>query len=387
MSQFDDLRRTEFAALNDGGIFLNSASIGPTPARSVAILAACNRDRARPGLWPVDRINTILDESRWLAGRLINAGEDEIALMPNTTTGLNIAAHALPLGAGDVVLTFDKEFPSVIAAWFGLRSKGVTLERLAPTPEGWPDEEALHQRLADPVVKAVCVSLTQFSNGYTVDLARLSRATRELGKWLIVDAIQGIGHVPVDVQATPVDFLACGAQKWLLSPWGAGFLYARRELCQRLEPTFAGWAAFQGTDDYTQLTAYNPNPWPDARRFELITLSVQDFAAMNASLGLLLGVGIDQVSAHCQSLHAPLLDWAQKSGGRITSPVGPRGSAIICVQPRGDLNAVYQRLIGAGVQCSLREGAIRLSPHLFNSTREMSDVAHLLDHPDRRKES
>ncbi len=260
MSEFEDLRRTEFAALNDGGVFLNSASVGPMPARSVAILAACNRDRARPGLWPVERINTILNESRWLAGRLINAGEDEIALMPNTTTGLNIAAHALPLGPGDVVLTFDKEFPSVITAWFGLRSKGVTLERLPPTPEGWPDEEALHQRLADPAVKAVCVSLTQFSNGYTIDLARLSRRTRDLGKWLIVDAIQAIGQVPVDVQATPVDFLACGAQKWLLSPWGTGFLHVRRELCQQFEPTFAGWAAFQGTDDYSQLTAYNPQP-------------------------------------------------------------------------------------------------------------------------------
>ncbi len=380
----DLLRQTEFAALDDGGIFLNSASIGPMPARSVAVLGACNRDRARPVMWPVDRINTILDESRWSAGRLVNAGEDEIALMPNTTTGLNIAAHALPLRPGDVVLTFDKEFPSVIAAWFGLRAKGVTLERLRPTPEGWPDEEALHQRLTDPAVKAVCVSLTQFSNGYTIDLARLSRATRERGKWLIVDAIQGIGHVPVDVQATPVDFLACGAQKWLLSPWGTGFLYVRRELCQKFEPTFAGWAAFQGTDDYTQLTAYNPDPWPDARRFELITLSVQDFAAMNASLGLLLGVGIDQVRAHCHALHAPLIDWAKSSGGRITSPVGPQGSAIICVQPHGDISTVYQRLMGAGVQCSLREGAIRLSPHLFNTAREMSHVAHLLDHPDRR---
>ena len=119
MSEFEDLRRTEFAALNDGGVFLNSASVGPMPARSVAILAACNRDRARPGLWPVERINTILNESRWLAGRLINAGEDEIALMPNTTTGLNIAAHALPLGPGDVVLTFDKEFPSVITPGSG----------------------------------------------------------------------------------------------------------------------------------------------------------------------------------------------------------------------------------------------------------------------------
>lgn len=378
LSDLGDLRRTEFSALNDGSIFLNSASVGPMPARSVAILAACNRDRSRPWMWPVERLNTILEESRWMAGRLINAATDEIALMPNTTTGLNVAAHALPLNSGDVVLTFDREFPSVISAFFGLKEKGVTLERLPPTVEGWPDEEALHRRLTDLDVKAVCVSLTQFSNGYTIDLARLSQATRTLGKWLIVDAIQGIGHVPVDVQATPVDFLACGAQKWLLSPWGTGFLYVRRELCQQLEPTFAGWAAFVGTDDYTRLTAYDQRPWPDARRFELLTFPVQDFAAMNASLGLLLSVGVETVSAHCRALHQPVIEWATRQGAKITSPAGERGSAILCIQPAGDVAEVYDRLMRNGVQSSLREGAIRLSPHLFTTSEEIERLVALL---------
>lgn len=367
----------EFAALDGQGTYLNSASIGPMPSRSVAVLAACNRDRARPGLWPVERLNTILSESRWLSARLINAAEDEIALMPNTTTGLNVAAHALPLGRGDVVLTFDGEFPSNIYPWLARGGEGIVLERLPRTTEGWPDEARLHERLADPSVKAVAVSLTQFANGYTLDLAALSRATRALGKWLVVDAIQAVGQVPIDVQATPVDFLACGAQKWLLSPWGTGFLYVRRELIGQFAPTFAGWAAFRGTDDYTQLTAYNPEPWPDARRFELITLPVQDFAAMNASVSLLLDVGIPAIAAHLQSLHAPVIEWADANGATVTSPVGPRGSGILCLRPRGDVAAAYQRLQSRGVMCSLREGAIRLSPHLFNTQTECSAVVEL----------
>ena len=375
---FDDLRRTEFAALNDGRVFLNSASIGPLPSRSVVALGACNRDRARPGLWPVDRINAILSESRWLAGRLINADEDEIALMPNTTTGLNVAARALPLTSGDVVLTFDREFPSNIYPWMSLASAGVALERLPVTPQGWPDEIRLLERLDDPRVRAVTVSLTQFSNGYTVDLAMLSRATRAAGKWLVVDAIQGVGQVVVDVKATPVDFLACGSQKWLLSPWGTGFLYVRRDLCTQLAPTFAGWAAFMGSDDYTRLTSYDPRPWPDARRFELLTFPVQDFAAMNASLSLILGIGIDAIVEHTRGLHRPLREWAVRTGGVITSPEGARGSAILCIQPRGDVAAAFTRLQRGGVQCSLREGSIRLSPHLFNTPDEMARVADQL---------
>ena len=378
MSRFEELRRTEFAALDGQGIFLNSASVGPMPSRSVAVLAACNRDRARPGLWPVERLNTILAEARWLSARLINAAEGEIALMPNTTTGLNVAARALPLGAGDVVLTFDGEFPSNIYPWLARRGEGIVLERIPRTAEGWPDEARLHERLGDPAVKAVMVSLTQFSNGYTLDLAALSRATRATGKWLVVDAIQAVGHVPIDVQATPVDFLACGAQKWLLSPWGTGFLYVRRELIGQFPPTFAGWAAFKGTDDYTNLTAYNPEPWPDARRFELITLPVQDFAAMNASVGLLLEVGIPAIAEHLRALHAPVIAWAQAQGATVTSAPAPHACGILCLRPRGDVVAAYQRLQAHGVMCSLREGSIRLSPHLFNTAAEVAAVGDLL---------
>jgi selenocysteine lyase/cysteine desulfurase len=211
-----------------------------------------------------------------------------------------------------------------------------------------------------------------------VDLAALSRATRERGVYLVVDAIQAVGQLPVDVQATPVDVLACGAQKWLLSPWGTGFLYVRRELCTTFEPTFAGWAAFLGTDDYTRLTAYDPRPWPDARRFELITLPVQDFAAMNASVGLLLQVGVEVVAEHLQALQAPMIAWAMEHGAKITSPTGATGSGILCLRTAGDVAKSYQKLQAAGVQCSLREGSIRLSPHLFNTAADLARVSELL---------
>ena len=374
-----DLRSTEFAALDREGIYLNSASIGPLPARSVAALAACNADRARPGTWGLDRINPILSGGRRRCARLINGDPDEIALMPNTTTGLNIAARALPLKSGDVVLTFDREFPANIYPWMRLGESGVVLERVPPAANGWPDEARLHERLQDPEVRAVTMSLTQFSNGYTVDLAALSRVTRATGKWLVVDAIQGIGQVPVDVQATPVDFLACGGQKWLLSPWGTGFLYVRKELCTQLEPTFAGWAAFMGSDDYTRLTAYDPRPWPDARRFELLTHAVQDFAALNESLDLILGAGVAAIARHTRMLHQPIIEWAAQSGATITSPQGARGSAILCVRPVADVASIYARLAAHGVHCSLREGSIRLSPHLFNTVADLTGVAALLD--------
>ncbi len=146
----------------------------------------------------------------------------------------------------------------------------------------------------------------------------------------------------------------------------------------RFEPTFAGWAAFQGTDDYTRLTAYDPHPWDDARRFEVLTFPVQDFAAWNASVGLLLGIGVDRIAAHLRELEEPILDWAGRNGATVTSPLDGHRSGILCVRPAGDVREAYARLQRHGVHCSLREGSIRLSPHVYNSSAEIAEVVTAL---------
>ncbi len=188
--------------------------------------------------------------------------------------------------------------------------------------EGWPDEARLLERLGDPRVRVLAVSLVQFSNGYTVDLARLSAATRAAGTYLVVDAIQGVGQLPVDLRKTPVDVLACGGQKWLLSPWGSGFVYVRRELIRELSPSVTGWMAFEGTDDFTRLTEYRDTLRGDARRFELITLPYQDFAGMNASVGLLLESASS--ASPSTSRRCMLRCWPGRRGAgvRVVSPVG-----------------------------------------------------------------
>jgi selenocysteine lyase/cysteine desulfurase len=342
-------------------------------------LDAFNRKRAAPFQLPDRDLMLTMAESRRLVAQLIGAFPEEIALAINTGFGLSLAARALPLRSGDIVLASDREFPANVYPWMLLKDIGVTLELAPTTAEGWPDEEYLLERLQDPRVRVLAVSLVQFSNGYTVDLARLSAATRAAGTYLVVDAIQGVGQVPIDLRHTPVDLLACGAQKWLLSPWGSGFVYVRRDLVRELRPAITGWMAFEGTDDFTRLTQYNDTLRGDARRFELITLPYQDFAGMNASLGLLLGLGITHIEKHLQLLHAPVLAWAERTGARIVSPQGERRSGILCVAPR-DVGAAFRALKAAQVVCSMREGAIRLSPHAYNSREEMERVVEALEH-------
>ena len=373
----ETLRREEFPWASET-VFLNHASIGPVPERVRVALERYGRDRAAAHRITDEHLNLVLDRSRQLAARLINADPVEIALATNTSYGLNLAALMLPLRRGDIVLVSDGEFPANVFPWRKLAERGVVLELVPLTGDGWPDEARILDRLGDPRVRAVAISFVQVHTGSRADLDRLSAVTRASGAFLVVDAIQGIGQIPFDVRATPIDILACGAQKWLLSPWGSGFCYVRRELIEALEPPFAGWTAFAGMDDSTTLCAY-PTEWrTDARKFEMITLPFQDFVGMNGAVELLLELGIDAIERHLDRINRPVLDWAARRGVRVSSPVGRSGSGMVCLVPPDPARA-YQRLTEAGVVASLREGAVRLSPHCYKTIDELARVTELLD--------
>lgn len=371
------LREAEFPELA-GTIYLNSASTGPLPERSRQALEIFNRRRGAPHLLTDDDVFAMMDRTRALLAGLVNAGTDEIALTINTTYGLNLAAMGLPLKQGDVVVFSDREFPANVYPWLSLADRGIVVDRVPVLASGWPDEDRLVERMQDPKVRVLAVSLAQFSNGYAVDLARLSAASRATGTWLVVDAIQGLGQLPVDLQKTPVDVLAAGGQKWLLGPWGTGFAYVRRELLPTLRPPIIDWMAYEGTDDFTRLINYSDTLRKNARRYELVTLPYQSFEALNHSLDLVLDHGVAAISAHVRRLQEPLVQWAQEHEIAITSPLDHHRSAILCLAPP-DARQRYDALRRAGIIVSFREGAIRIAPHLFNSPDEIERVVEVLD--------
>ena len=358
-------------------VYLNHASTGPLPARSLIAVEEFNRRRAAMDGMTDPMLQGVLANARQLAAQLVHADVEEIALAGNTSWGINLAAATLPLEQGDVVVVSDREFPANVYPWMRLASRGVRLEVAPVTPGGWPDEDYLLARVQDAEVKVLAVSWVQFSNGYRVDLGRLSRAARDTGTYFVVDAIQGLGQQPLDLSTLTVDVLACGAQKWLLSPWGTGFVYVRRALIEQLAPLVTGWMAHEGTDDFTKLTDYDPALHRDARRFELVSLPFQDFVGFNASLTLLLELGAARIAAHLDRITEPVRRWAESAGVPLTSPTGGHGSGIVCVAPP-NIERAYDKLAEAGIIASLREGAIRLSPHCYTTVEEMERVVDVL---------
>jgi cysteine desulfurase/selenocysteine lyase len=364
------LRREEFPWAAAGeAIYLDAASTGPLPERTLRAQAEFSRKRAAPYRLSHEEQFSVLDRCRTLLAELLGAEEGTIALSVNTGAGINLAAWGLPLGAGSVVVVPDLEFPANVYPWMAAaqaRGYGV---RIVPARDGLLDEQALFAALDEPGTRVLSLSWVGFSTGFVADLHRLSEACRARDVWLVVDAMQGVGVLPLDVGRTHVDLIACGGQKWLLSPWGSGFTYVHPDMLEKLAPQPVSWMGVRGSDDFSSLVNYDLT-WRDgARRFEQITVPFQDFAGMAASLELLRELGHAAVHAHVAARAEELADGARTAGIDVVTPVGRR-AGIVTVRPR-DVGSTSALLREARVIHSVREGTIRLSPHCYTTSEEI----------------
>jgi cysteine desulfurase/selenocysteine lyase len=368
------IRASEFPWTARGDmIYLNHAGTGPLPERTVNALHHWNSNRAEP--WRVPDHTAVfpaLRRTRELCATLIGATPGEIALVPNTSYGLSLAARSLPLRPGDVVVTHEREFPSIIYAWTAIGEERGLVLRHVPTRGGLADEDALIRALDAYDARAVVISWVGFATGYRTDLARLGRACRERGVYLVVDAMQGVGAAPLGVREAYVDVLACGAQKWLLGPWGAGFVYVRDALIATMRPPVYSWLVGEKGENYARLLDYDHTNFDDARRFEVMTLAAQDFIAMGHSIELILESGPDAVAAHIRALSDRVVAWAaDRRDVRLVTPSDPAKRAGIVSLVLPDAAAASKRLTDGHIAHSLRENAIRLSPHFYNTAEEI----------------
>jgi selenocysteine lyase/cysteine desulfurase len=378
MTDLEALRRTEFPWTQSGDVsYLNHAGTGPLPTRTLNKLREWDEIRSTPWKNTATDQFGILAQCRTLCARMIGASPDEIALMVNTTYGINVAASSIPIQAGDIIVTPDREFPANVYPWMALAERRGATYRRVPCVDGLADEDALIRALDEPGVKVLSVSWVSFETGLKLDLARLGGACRERGIFFVVDAMQGVGATPIDVHACHIDFLACGGQKWLLSTWGTGFLYVRRELVTKFVPHTVGWLAVKNAEDFTRLCDYDLNWWDSARRFEVITLPYQEFAGFAASIELFESVGWPEVHSLVDARADQIVRWTQlRADVKLITPADPaRRAGVISVRPR-DAVAASAKLREANVAHSLREGMIRLAPHFYTAPDEIERALH-----------
>lgn len=355
--------------LADDIIYLNHAAVAPWPRVTMAAVHTFAEQNARFGSrhYP-DWIRTE-QALREQLRTLINArSSDEIALLKSTSEGLSVVAHGLDWEPGDNVIITNQEFPSNRIVWESLIPGGVEV-RYADISRD--DPEAAILALIDARTKLVSVSSVQYGNGLRLNLETIGRACEQREVLFCIDAIQSLGALPFDVRAVRADFVVADGHKWLLGPEGLALFYCRKEIMPRVRLHQFGWHMVDAMGDYDRK---DWSPASTARRFECGSPNMLGIHALHASLELILSIGMDTIAQSLQANTQLILDTLQQSGRfTLLSPQAPeRRAGIVTFKPQqGDVADLFERLQNAGVQCALRAGGIRFSPHFYTPRRDI----------------
>jgi selenocysteine lyase/cysteine desulfurase len=348
-------------------VFLNHAAQSPLPKPVAEAVKKYVEDFSMFGNVTTDEWS---DCGKSLFARLIGAKPGEIALIENTSVGLNIAANVLRYPDGSKVVTTDLEYPSVVYPWLK-RSLGVKVHYVKNV-DGKVLLEDFEKAVDDKTV-AVVISHVEYANGFRNDLKALSQIAHEHGAYLIVDAIQSAGVIPIDVKRDGVDFLATACYKWLLSPPGAAYFYVREDLIEELEPPYIGWASVNQavfeTVDFWDIWSLKLSA--NASRFEVGTPSFLSFVGAAEAIKMLLGFGIENVERRVLRLTDHLIEAVKALGLKLQTPEEPQYRSGIVNFKIDKPKEVADELRRKGIVVSARANGIRVSPHLYNTEEEI----------------
>ncbi len=357
--------------------YFDHAAVAPLPQPTRAAIAQWLDEATEQGDTQWLRWAETTRRLRTQAAELIGAQTAEIALVPNTTTGLGMVAEGWPWQEGDNVVTLANEFPSNLYPWMNLASRGVEA-RLVPVEDGIVDLDRLDDHI-DERTRIVSVSWVGFASGWRLALAEVTALCRRKDVRLMVDAIQGLGVFPIDVDQLGIDFLAADGHKWLLGPEGAGILYVRRDLQDQMRTIGVGWNSVQAAHDFSHIEL---KLRPDATRWEGGSTNMAGMIGLQASIDLLQRMGVSKsrssVADQVLSLTDYLCGRLSDVGAQLISPrhEGHR-SGIVTFTPPGHRppSEVRSHLLTAGVVVSCRGGGIRVAPHGYNNR---DDVERLI---------
>lgn len=356
-------------------VFFNHASTAPLNLKARDRLIAWTEDATENGNVNEGRWMGEIEARRALAAKLINAREDEMAFLKNTSEGLALVAEGFPWKSGDNVVICEGEYPANVYPWMNLADRGVEV-RTVPLRGVRIDPADIESR-CDARTRILSISFVQFSTGFRSDLARLGEMCHRRGIDFCVDAIQGLGVLPVDVEGMRIDYLAADGHKWLTSPVGAAIFYIRASKLDKIRPISVGWKSIINHTEYSTIDFRLKE---SAARHEEGSPNVAGILSLGASLELYDGIGIDVISKQLKSVTDEAIDQLRGIGAEIVSPRGDfEWSGIISFTVEGkDSSAVVKACKKAGVVLSSRAGRLRISPHFYNNPDDIRRAVEVI---------
>jgi selenocysteine lyase/cysteine desulfurase len=353
-------------------VFLNHAAQSPLPKPVADAVKRCVEEFSMFGNVSTSEWD---DCGKALFARLIGAKPEEIALVENTSVGLNIAANVLEYPPDSKVVTTDLEYPSVVYPWLK-GSLGVKIHYVRNI--GGKIQLEDFEKAVDDKTVAVAVSHVEYANGFRNDLRALSQIAHEHGAYLIVDAIQSAGVIPIDVKREGIDFLTTACYKWLLSPTGAAYLYVQEDLIENFEPPYVGWASVKQeifeTVDFWDIWSLRLSE--TASRFEVGTPSFLSFVGAAEAIKMLLGFGIENIEKRVLRLTDYLIEAVKALGLELQTPEEPQHRSGVINFKVEKPKEVVEHLKRNNIVVSARARGIRVSPHFYNTEEEIDKLVN-----------
>jgi selenocysteine lyase/cysteine desulfurase len=351
--------------------YLNCAYMSPQlrSVREVGERAVARKSRP----WKLTASDFFEDseKSRALFARLVGGDPDGVALIPSVSYGIAVAAANVTVQERQRILILEDQFPSNVYSWRELaKHSGAKLVTVSRPPDNDWTSAVLDDLDEDTAV--VAVPNCHWTDGSLLDLARIGERAKEAGAALVVDAIQSLGAHPLDVREVRPDFLVASAYKWLLGPYGIGFLYAD-EGWREGTPIEHNWINRRGSDDFSRLVGYQDAFQPGARRYDVGERS--NFALLpmaNEALRQILHWGVENVSATIGVLTA-LVERKAKDRGVEAIPAKMRARHMIGLKlGSGFPEDLAAQLAAQNVFVSVRSESVRVSPHLYNTEEDIN---------------
>ena len=357
--------------------YLDHAAVGPLSGPAHAAIRQFADEAAYQGdtVWP--KWAAGIERLRAQAAELIGATSNEICVIPNTSTGINLVAEGWPWRPGDSVVIPDGEFPSNLFPWMNQESKGVQL-RVVPRRDGGVSVDDLMQHV-DGSTRMIAASWVGYASGFRIDLHQLVQRAHERGVLVFLDAIQGLGMYDLDLAQTPVDFLAADGHKWLLGPEGAGVAMIRQQHQDLLRCGNVGWSSVKNSYDYAKPDFTLRNT---AARFEPGSANMVGIAALSESFELFLQIrrehGADSIGLRVIELAGRLHQMLGEVGvaTRLPNDSDHRSGIVTFDVPGVEPAKVRKQCLQQKVVVSCRGGGIRASIHAYN---DESDLQRLVD--------
>lgn len=358
-------------------VYMNHAAVGPLSVRAYEAMERHARDQRDFGALHWREWYHEYELLREAAGRLINAGPDEIAILKNTSEGLSFVAEGFRWQRGQNVITTDLEFPSNFSPWKNLQRRGVELRVVESHDGAYTVDDVA--KLIDANTRIVTVSSVAFHNGFAADLDAIGELCARRAVLFCVDAIQSLGAMPIDVRRSKIAFLAADGHKWLCGPEGAATFYVAAAHRDKLDVLENGWTNIERRGKFINAST---DLLPDSRRFEAGSLNTNGIYGLRAAMELLEEIGPLEVSAEVKRIAGMLADRLEGIGYRLGTP-RPIASGIVAAIPRpsaepNTLLSLHRKLEENGVVCSPREGMLRFAPHFYNDEEDVERVIRVL---------